>query len=105
MREIDVQQLKVLRDGAHPHVLLDVREPDEIERAVIDESLCIPMGEIPQRVAELPRDQEIVVMCHGGRRSAKVVQFLESQGFSDVVNLTGGIDAWSRQIDPNVPIY
>jgi rhodanese-related sulfurtransferase len=64
------------------------------------------MGEVPGRVAELPRDRPIVVMCHHGVRSAHVVAYLrEAHGFEQVVNLSGGIDAWSCDVDPRVPRY
>ncbi len=86
-------------------LLLDVREPDERELAVIEPSLHIPMRDVPQRLAELPKDREIVVYCHGGTRSAMIAGFLEGQGYREVANLHGGIDAWSRKVDPRVPRY
>jgi rhodanese-related sulfurtransferase len=85
--------------------LLDVRELDEREAARIEPSLHIPMGEVPARVQELPRDRTIVVYCHSGTRSAMVAGYLEGQGFEEIANLTGGIDAWSRKVDPSVPRY
>jgi rhodanese-related sulfurtransferase len=91
----------------HPEqvLLLDVREPDERELAVIDPSVHIPMRDVPQRLSELPKDREIVVYCHGGTRSAMIAGFLEAKGYRDVANLSGGIDAWSRKVDPKVPRY
>lgn len=86
-------------------VLLDVREPDERAAAHIEPSLHIPMGQVPARVAEIPRDREVVVYCHSGTRSMMVAGYLEGQGFHAVGNLTGGIDAWSRKVDPSVPRY
>jgi len=86
-------------------VLLDVREPWEIETAKIAGSVSIPMREIPARSEELDDDAEIVCVCHHGARSAQVAMFLESRGHSKVFNLQGGIDAWSRQVDPSVPTY
>ena len=86
-------------------VLLDVREPYERELAVIQPSLHIPMRELPGRTAELPRDKELVVYCHGGTRSAMVAAFLEGRGFVTVANLAGGIDAWSLRVDRSVPRY
>jgi rhodanese-related sulfurtransferase len=105
MREISVGDLKALRDRGGDHVLLDVREPFELELARVAGSLDIPMAEVPARLGELPRDREIVVMCHSGWRSARVTQILEQNGFQNAVNLEGGIDAWSREIDPAVPTY
>jgi rhodanese-related sulfurtransferase len=89
-------------DGA---LLLDVREPDERALARVDGTLAIPMNEVPARIGELPKQQPIVVMCHGGMRSLRVAQFLKSKGFEQVFNLAGGIDAWSREVDPSVPRY
>jgi rhodanese-related sulfurtransferase len=86
-------------------LLLDVREPDERETARIEPSVHIPMREVPQRLSELPKDREIVVYCHGGTRSAMIAGFLEGQGYPHVANLSGGIDAWSRTVDPKVPRY
>jgi sulfur-carrier protein adenylyltransferase/sulfurtransferase len=92
---------------AHPDriVLLDVREPHERELASIEPSLHIPMGEVPERLAEIPRDREIIVFCHGGGRSAMIAAYLEGEGYRPVGNLSGGIDAWSVDVDPKVPRY
>jgi rhodanese-related sulfurtransferase len=86
-------------------VLLDVREHVEIEIAAVAEALHIPMREIPARLVELDRARPIVVMCHTGSRSRRVAEFLLGNGFSDVFNLRGGIDAWSTEIDPQIPRY
>ena len=82
-----------------------MREPFEYEIARIDGAKLIPLGEIGDRVDELQRGEPIVVHCHSGQRSAQAVRLLQQQGFSNVYNLDGGIDAWSDQIDPNVPKY
>ena len=105
MSEITVFELKRRRDAGEPHLLLDVREPDEIAIAAVDGASVIPMGEIPERFGELPAQTPIVVMCHSGGRSARVTRFLNANGYSDAVNLAGGIDAWSESIDPTVPHY
>jgi rhodanese-related sulfurtransferase len=86
-------------------VLLDVREPDELETAAVSEALHIPMREIPARIDDLDRAVPLVVMCHSGGRSRRVAEFLLGNGFSNVFNLRGGIDAWSTEIDPQVPRY
>jgi len=86
-------------------VLLDVREQFEIEMAALPAAVHIPMREIPARLTELNRDTPLVVMCHSGGRSRKVAEFLLGNGFLQVFNLRGGIDAWSTEIDPHVPRY
>jgi rhodanese-related sulfurtransferase len=103
--EIGVDELKRRRDAGEDFVLLDVREPEELATASIPWATAIPMGQIPVRMNELPRDKPIVVMCHHGARSDRVAQFLNANGYDDAVNLDGGIDAWSRTIDPAVPRY
>ena len=105
MNEISVAELKRRRDAGDTLTLLDVREQDELATASIAGAKTIPMGEIPARAAEIPRDVPLVVMCHHGGRSARVVQFLEANGYTNAVNLDGGIDAWSVEIDPSVPRY
>jgi rhodanese-related sulfurtransferase len=94
-----------LRQTPSPVVLLDVRETWERELAVIEPSLHIPMAEVPERLSELPKDVRIVVYCHGGTRSAMIAGYLEHHGFPSVANLSGGIDSWSRDVDPKVPRY
>jgi sulfur-carrier protein adenylyltransferase/sulfurtransferase len=86
-------------------ILLDVREDDERAVARIEPSLHIPMNSLPDHLSDLPRDRRIIVYCHHGGRSYAVAGFLEAEGFKDVTNLTGGIDEWSRLVDPKVPRY
>jgi adenylyltransferase/sulfurtransferase len=86
-------------------LLLDVREPFEFEMARIEGANLIPLGQLPARQHELDREQEIFVICHSGVRSERAAEFLRSAGFAKVSNVAGGIDAWSEEIDPNVPRY
>jgi rhodanese-related sulfurtransferase len=90
-------------------VVIDVREPHELQTASIKpadfELVCIPMGEIPPRLNELDPARPIACLCHHGARSQRVAEYLAGQGFAHVANLTGGINAWSIQIDPTVPRY
>ena len=86
-------------------VLLDVREPWEFELCRIDGSRLMPMGSVLQRLVELQPDDEVVVICHHGVRSFHVARLLEQNGFTQVVNLSGGVDAWARQIDPAMATY
>jgi len=102
---ISVHELKQKTDAREAFELIDVREPFEHEIARIDGAKLIPLGEIGDRADELRRGQTIVVHCHSGQRSAQAVRLLQQRGFSNVYNLDGGIDAWSDQIDPNVPKY
>ena len=102
--QITVEQLKARLDKGEKPVIIDVREPSEYKTANIGGTL-IPMGQIPKRYTELDPKQEIVVYCHHGNRSQRVVEFLYEKGFTNVKNLMGGIDAWSQRIDPKVPRY
>ncbi|MFL6513625.1 MAG: molybdopterin-synthase adenylyltransferase MoeB [Chthoniobacterales bacterium] len=86
-------------------VVIDVREPFEYDIARIDAARLIPLGELSDRVDELPRDKQIVVMCKTGARSASASAFLRQQGFAEVYNLQGGITAWAIEIDPDMPTY
>ncbi len=86
-------------------VVLDVREGWEVEIAAVEGSVHLPMAEVPRRHTELPRDREIVVLCHHGMRSAMVADYLRSAGFPRVLNLTGGIDRWSVTVDRSVARY
>ena len=94
---------------ATPLLLLDVREPWEVAVAAIDlagaTTRSMPMREVPARLAELDPAQPVVCFCHHGARSAQVVAFLERAGFASAYNLAGGIDAWSRDVDPGVSRY
>ena len=106
MNQLTVQALALwLADPARSRpVLLDVREAWEVQTAALTDITHIPMREIPARVAELDRKSEIVAICHQGGRSMQVAMFLERQGIT-MHNLAGGMDAWSREIDPAVPRY
>jgi rhodanese-related sulfurtransferase len=103
--EITVQELAAKREAGEVHVLLDVREPWELAVAKLEPCLPIPMGEIPERAGEIPRDVPVFVMCHGGVRSGRVVEFLRGEGFTNVTNVRGGIGAWSAEVDASVPGY
>ncbi len=104
--EISVTEAKQLIDQSPCAVLLvDVREPYEVEIASVRGAELIPMGEIPARLHDLPRDEHLLIMCHHGGRSMRVTSFLRAQGFTAVTNIAGGIDAWAEQIDPNLRRY
>jgi rhodanese-related sulfurtransferase len=99
--EITVEELKEKLDEVS---VLDVREPHEYEVANIGARL-IPLGELPERLIELDRDETFAVHCKTGGRSARAVKLLKEAGFQDVYNVKGGITAWSEEIDPSVPKY
>jgi len=103
--EIDVRELKRKMDAKENFFLLDVREPNEYQIGKIPGSTLIPLGEVPQRYQEIPKDREVVVHCKMGGRSAKAAAFLRQQGFKNVKNLKGGILDWSDKVDPTVPKY
>ncbi len=103
--EIDVATLAAWREEGVAHAVLDVREPWEIEIAALEGALAVPMGEVPARLGELPADVPLVVLCHHGGRSMRVTAWLRSRGLGMAINLGGGIDAWSREVDPAVPTY
>ena len=104
MRELSPQQAVALRDQS-PVQFLDVREPWEHELCHIAGCLHIPMGQIPERLDEIPRDLPLIVVCHHGMRSYQVAQFLLSRGYADVSNLDGGIDAWALSVEPTLTRY
>jgi adenylyltransferase/sulfurtransferase len=102
--EISVEELKRRLDAKEDIFILDVREPHEYQICNINGHL-IPLNDLPKRVNELDPDQEMVVHCKMGGRSAKAVEFLHKSGFTKAKNLTGGILAWSDKVDPKVPKY
>ena len=87
--------------------LLDVREPEEFEIASIPGARLIPLGQIPARIEQIAdwKTEPIVVYCHHGIRSMHAINFLSHVGFTNLANLSGGIDAWSREVDPKMPRY
>ena len=107
--EIDVQSTFELLQSNNDEgfLLLDCREPKEYKTCQIQRSMLIPMAEVPTRIGELQawKDKPIVVHCHHGGRSLRVTEYLRENGFPQAQNMTGGIDAWSLQIDPEVPRY
>lgn len=104
--EITPAELKSLLDQPAAFTLLDVREPWEFEVSKIAGSKLIPMGDITSRAhQELDPEEHIVVVCHHGVRSMSVTNWLRQQGFDSAQSLRGGIDAWSREVDPKIPTY
>jgi rhodanese-related sulfurtransferase len=104
--EITPEEVKGQLDAGAKFTLLDVREPSEFETARIGGARLMPMGEVPSRAhQELDPEEHVVVVCHHGVRSMNVAVFLRQQGFEKAQSMRGGIDAWSRRVDPKVPTY
>ena len=104
---ISAVELAAMLKSENPPRLLDVREDYEFRIASIPGAILLPLGQIPDQVAELERlrEEPIVVYCHLGVRSLHAIHFLQHAGFTNLMNLSGGIDAWSREVDPNTPRY
>jgi sulfur-carrier protein adenylyltransferase/sulfurtransferase len=109
MAELDFQisapELNARLESGDELVLIDVREQFEWDICRLPGARLIPMNELPARLAELDDEREMIVYCHAGVRSARVVSWLRTQGFEKARNLAGGIDAWSCSVDPRVPRY
>lgn len=105
VRQITPRELHASLQGPVRPVVLDVREAPERAIARLAGALEIPMGDVPRRLDEIPRDADVVVVCHHGMRSAQVAGFLAREGYTRVANLAGGIDAWSLEVDPAVARY
>ena len=101
---LSVRDLKARLDAGEPLFLLDVREPHEAEISTIGGTL-IPQNAVRQRLDEIPRDVPVIVYCRNGGRSARAVRWLENAGYTNALNLAGGINAWAREIDPALPVY
>ena len=104
MLRMSASELATHLQTASP-LLLDVREPWEFDICHIDGSINLPMGQVPQRLDDLHEADEIIVICHHGVRSLRVIQFLQQHALGNLVNLDGGVDAWARSVDPDMPVY
>ena len=105
IQKMTPMELKGALGGASPPVVVDVRTPEEYDLAHMKPSVLIPMDEITARWSEIPKEREVVLLCHHGIRSMHVALWLESKGFERLYNLTGGLDRWSMDVDPDVPRY
>ena len=104
MRKITPLELRDLLAGDDPPLLVDVREPAEANIAQIAGSLLIPMGSLPQRLQEIPRDRPVALYCHAGMRSAYAAEWLSRQGY-DALSLAGGIDRWAVEVEGGMRRY
>ena len=106
MRELNAVQLKAYLDSCdEPPLLLDVRQPWEFDICKIDNSVLIPMSQIPAKVESLDAERETVVICHHGIRSRRVAYYLEHAGFSNIINLSGGVSQWAQTVDSAMATY
>ncbi len=105
MQRLNAQELKARLSAAEPPLVLDVREPWEVQVCALPGSRHIPMRDIPERLAEIDRDRDLVVLCHHGVRSLAVANFLAGQGYTRIYNLDGGIDAWAKEVEPGMAKY
>ena len=106
MQNFSPSQLKQhLAECEQPPLLLDIREIWEHERCYIEGSTLIPMGELNDKLSELDPQRETVVICHHGIRSRHIGIYLEREGFENIINLSGGVDAWARDVDQTMAVY
>jgi len=111
MRELNAQQLKAYLDtcqlepDSQQPLLLDVRQPWEIDTCKIKNSIFIPMAQIPAKMESLDANRETVVICHHGIRSRSVAHYLEQHGFSSIINLSGGVAQWAKMVDSKMATY
>ena len=107
MKSITASELAGLLKGPDAPKLLDVREQEEFEIASLPGARLVPLGQIPASIEQIAdwKNEAIVVYCHHGIRSMHAINFLAHAGFTNLANLSGGIDAWSREVDPNTPRY
>jgi rhodanese-related sulfurtransferase len=101
---MNATQLAAHLADAEP-LLLDVREPWEFDICHIEGSVNLPMAQIPQNMARFRDSEEIVVICHHGIRSQHVIRFMQQQCSQQLINLDGGVDAWAREVDADMPVY
>jgi rhodanese-related sulfurtransferase len=105
VKQLQVEELARWRRTGKAHVLLDVREDDEIALAALEGALHVPMNEVPSRLDEIPQDADVAVLCHVGARSNMVARYLAGHGYAAVYNVAGGIDRYSALVDPSIPRY
>ena len=103
--ELTPEELQVRLEQGEQLTIVDVREPNEYEICRLPNSILIPLGEFPSRVHELSRDEELIIHCKKGGRSAQAVEHLLDAGFTRVKNLVGGIDRWAEKVDPSLQRY
>lgn len=102
---ITPQTVKARLEAGEALLIIDVRQAWELNRSRLAQAVHIPMDDIPDSLDRIPQDTPVVIMCHHGTRSAQVTQWLRAQGYQNVLNMEGGIDGWSHQVDSSIPLY
>ena len=106
MRELSALELQAHLENCETQpLLLDVRQPWEVDVCKIENSVLIPMSQVPAKIDSLDAEREIVVICHHGIRSRSVGRYLEHAGFSNIINLSGGVDQWAKTVDQQMATY
>lgn len=105
MKQITPKAVKEMIDSGQPLMILDVREDWELAAANLPGAVHITMDMLPESLDQIPKDQDVVVVCHHGGRSTQVAFWLSTQGYTRVMNLVGGIDRWAVEVDQNLPRY
>ena len=101
---MDAPQLARYLQDSNP-LLIDVREPWEFNICQISGSINIPMAQVEQQLEQIRNATEVVVICHHGVRSLRIIQYLQQQSIDNLINLDGGVDAWAREVDADMPVY
>ena len=100
--DITPKQLKARLDAGEAIDIIDIREPWEVAQGTLAEARPIPMDDVPEQLSDIPTDKPVVLMCHTGRRSEALAIWMETEGFENVLNLVGGIERWSAEVDPSI---
>ncbi len=105
VRNITPTELSARLSSGEDMLIVDIREHWELQINRLEGAVHIPLADFPAALKTLPGDKPIVIICHTGRRSAYLVDWLDMQGYTNFLNLAGGIDRWAREVDPSVPRY
>lgn len=103
VKNISPKDLKSRLDAGEDIVLIDIREDWEVEIGKLPNADHIPMNDIPDSLDRIPKDKPVVFICHHGNRSSAATNWIEAQGYKNVLNLTGGVDGWMQEVDPSFP--
>lgn len=107
MKQMTATELQAMLSSGVTPVMIDVREDNELIHGMIDGAIHIPMNDVPGRMEEFEpyKDKSVVLICRSGKRSAQVGQFMEHVGFTDVINLEGGMNGWAADVDTSMNVY